>query len=736
MSTPDESIKGYHDTIKTIRSNISQILSRRQTNDDTRFCVWNGQSDDGRKHENDTGEKVLPFEGASDARIRTSDKIINEHVAEIVMAATRIAPKVKGVESGDENKAGKIWAMLKWLKDNKWGSDFRDQIELLCQYVEGDTPAAALLWVDWVREKGVQLQDIDSDGLVTLLTDEMGEAMTDDLLVDTFKMLNDPLRQSELVALLIKTFPNLSRGTANKIAISLRENNKAEIPLPYLKKNIPVIKAKRLFEDVFVNPNLREFQRAPEVFDREWLSKPEVQERAATENWNKNFVTELIGDDDENKGKETLSAFEEGSDTQTSNSTSLNDAEPRKGLYEVLTVYEHKTDEDGLMGIWTTTFSGLIDIPAKPTELFKRKHGKYPFVMFVRENVRARKLDSRGVPELMQTNQNTQKLIHDGFNDHVQVNLNPPLKVLQGRTKFQVTLAPFGQIEQGPREDVKYLERPPFPVAADWMNVKLDKDIDEYWGRPNKELDPTIALIHSQDRVDKFLSYLKDAYSMVIQLCQEFMDDEQLQRIIGSNGQPIAKTVDEIQGQYDLTLSFDVRDLDMEYVSKKAKLYVEVVKQLDTKATVQWDQGVRRLMEAIDPFDADVMLLPSSVADEREIEDEKLNYAKMLAGIEPKMTEGAINAQARLNIINEENQKRQQFPQMFGQVSPASIKIIENRMKYLQFQITQMQNAQIGRMGTEPLTPADMSGQTQSMTPAQGQMPMQSAMMQGQGGMQ
>ena len=724
MQTPEERITGYHDTIKSIRTNISQILSQRDTNDNTRFCVWNGQSSDGRKHEQDTGQKALPFEGASDARIRTADKIINEHVSEVVLAATRIAPKVKGVESGDNAKAGKIWALLKWLKDNQWGSDFRDQIELLDQYVEGDTPAVALLWVDWVKEKSIEIREIDSDGLLTILTEELGDGMTDEILIDTIQMINDPIREDELVAFLRKTFSNLSKATARKIAVSLRESNKAEIPLPYLKKNAPIIKAKRLFEDVFVRPNIKEFQRAPEVIDREWLSLPEILERAKTDKWTDEFLYELIGDDYKektcNRGHESKSAFEDTESYATSKSTGLNDEEGRYGLWEVLTIYERETDDDGCLAIWVTICSGFVNIPAKPKELFNRKHGKYPYVMFVRENLRSRKLDSRGIPELAQTHQNMQKLSHDAFSDFVQVTTNPPLKVLQGRTKFQVTLAPFGQIEQGPRENVSYLERPPFPQATEWMSGKLDKDVDEYFGRANKEIDPQLVTIHSQNRIDRFLSYLKDAYSMVIQLCQQFMDDEQLQRIIGANGYPIAKTVDEIQGQYDLTLSFDVRDLDMEYISKKAKLYVEVVKQLDTKATVQWDQGVRRLMEAIDPFDADVMLLPSEVADEREIEDEKLNYSKMIAGVEPKMTEGGINAQARLNVINEENAKRQQFPQAFSPVSEASIKIIQNRMKYLEFQITQQQNAQIGRMGTEPLSNEDISNTETTVAGPQG----------------
>ena len=728
--SPEELVQKYQSTIKTIRNDIYQILGRRYTNDDTRFCVWNGQSADGRKHEIDMNEKALPFEGASDARIRTCDKIINERVSQIVLAATRVSPKVKGVTSNSDNRAGKMAAIIRWLKDNKWGSDFRDQIELLAQYIEGDTPAAALLWVDWVKEKAIKIEGIDTDGLMKILVDAMGEEMTDDVMVDTIKILNDPAREPEFIALLQKQFPNLSNGTAKKISKDLRDTNKAEFPLPYLRKDMPVIKARRLFDDVFLRPNMREFLRCPEVIDREWLSRPGVKERSKTEGWDQKFTDELLGEEYEDNGftgihgKEGMSAWEDSSYYLASKTNSLVDVEPRRGLYEVLTIYEYKTDDDGCLGIWKTTFSGYVQIPAKMPELFKRKHGRFPYVLFTRENVRARKLDSRGVGELAQTHQNMQKLVHDAFADHVQAMTNPPLKVLQGRTKFQVTLAPFGQIEQGPRENVEFLQRPPFPQATEEMINKLNRDVDEYFGRPNKELDPSIALLHDQARIDRFLAYLKDVYEIVIQLCQEFMDDEHLEKIVGHNGMPIARSVDEIQGQYELSLSFDVRDLNMDFIKDKAKMYVEVIKQLDTKATVQWDHAVKRLMDAIDPFDSDAMVIDSGVANDFEIEDEKLNYAKMISGIEPKMTEGAINAQARIQVIQEENQKRQQFPQMFAPVSPASMKIIDNRMKYLSFQIQQQQNAITGRMGTEPLSPQDLQPEMNSKSTPPTNVPM------------
>jgi hypothetical protein len=705
--TTEERIKAYQETIDKIATDTSQILSTRQTNEDTRFCRWEGQSDDGRKHEEDIGDKALPFEGASDARVPTADMLINEHVDELVLAATRAIPKVVGMESTDEYRAGKMWAILKWLRESKWGSDFRDQMEMLANYVDGDTPAAAILWVDWVQERALEMKQLSVDDLMQEVMKEMGQEATEDMLVDLVRMCADPMREDELVTLLQNMFPNLSKGTAKKAAASLQRGEIAEFPRPYFRKNLPEMKALRLYEDVFLRPNIRDFQRAPEVFRREWLIKAEVEERAATENWDKEFVRQLIGDGEYEVGHEAESAFTNDSEMQTNPANGMDTLEPRDGMYELLTVYEYETDDDGVLGIWVTVCSGLINIPAKEPELFDRKHGKYPGVMFTREITGARRLDSRGVSEIVQTIQNQQKSTHDAVSDHVQVMTNPPIKTGRGAPKFQVTLAPFGQVEAGPREDVSFLVRPPFPEAARWMSDKLQRDINEYWGRPDANLPPSLAQIKSQARVDKFLGYLKDAYGMVIQLVQQYMTDEDIQRIT-NKGLVVARTVEEIQGQYDLKLSFDVRDLDMEFVKLKAEMYAGSIKALDTKATVQSDRQVQRLIEAIDPFAADEILVPTNVADEREIREERANFAKIVAGVEPEMTEGGINAQARIQVLQEMIGQRQQNPSAFYPLSPASQAILDNRMKYLQFQVQQQQNAITGKFGTEPVDTAQV----------------------------
>jgi hypothetical protein len=55
--------------------------SRVDRVENTRFCRWSGQSDDGKKHADLQGdEKAFPWEGASDTRIFMADEVINSLV--------------------------------------------------------------------------------------------------------------------------------------------------------------------------------------------------------------------------------------------------------------------------------------------------------------------------------------------------------------------------------------------------------------------------------------------------------------------------------------------------------------------------------------------------------------------------------------------------------------------------------------------------------------------------------
>jgi hypothetical protein len=161
--------------VDEIRTDLSALVqSRRDLARDTRMCRWDGQSDDGRKHREDLGQDAVPYENASDARVRIADKIVNERVAELVLATRRGSTRVVGMDGLDEGKAGRLEILRQWVL-NQWGDDFRRQTELLAQFQEGGAPGIGVALVDWDWEWGLESKTVTRDDVLASWAEGRGQ---------------------------------------------------------------------------------------------------------------------------------------------------------------------------------------------------------------------------------------------------------------------------------------------------------------------------------------------------------------------------------------------------------------------------------------------------------------------------------------------------------------------------------------------------------------------------------
>jgi hypothetical protein len=683
--------------VDEIRTEIADdVAANRQDYDNTRFCIWAGQSPDGKKKAAYLGSKPLPFEGASDTRLRLADKIINKHVRELRMAATRVVPKVVGMEGTDDGFAGRIGTLVKWLVRSQWGAEYQRQIELLAQYQEGDHPGSAVMMVDWAREVALEMRDVSQVNVIELAA-QFGAGPQD--AADLADVVRNPMRVEELAAMLKMLAPGARDKTLRKAAEELQANGTATFPAPYFRVNMPVIRAMRLFEDIFLPANTTDIQKARVIFVRQWFSEVDLREKVAAEGWSEDFVDQLVGAGDyKGKSQEAISAFEDTQTTGTDVYGISGETERRQGLYEVLTAFQRATNEDGVPAICMRTFSYHADKPACNQKIFARKHGKMPFVWFAREYLTSRLMDSRGVTPLVTTQQNSLKLLHDSFEDSTQTTVNPPVIKPAGKANYQLTIEPFGQIELGRNERVEYLNPAPYPASAAEHETRVRREPAEYFGLPMaKEIDSAYVMECKQDRIDRFLAPLADVFKMAVQLCQEFMPQEQVQRILGA-AVDVQRGRMEIQGQFDLYLSFDARDLDMELLIKKCDVMLKYARPMDVRNTVPWERMVQRVMQALDANWADE-IIPPEAADAKEMEDQKVNLAKIMAGIRPARPDRGLNFPLRLQVVENELNSRAQNPKAYPAMSPASAALLQEELDWLKFQAQQMDNAAIGRRG-------------------------------------
>jgi len=715
---PDEQmLKELKDEIATIHQQTGKgVWSRRDIGEETRFCVWTGQALDGRKHkEQMQGEEPFPFEGASDGRIRMADEIINEKVAILLSATNRAEVKAVPVESLDAPRTGKIQTLMRYIRKNVWRRSYRREIEKLANFQQADSPGAAVLACYWRREYALKIQTLTLEQIAVGLVQVYGGQVSADQVQILADMITDPTREQEMVEWFQGFLPSLTASRARDMVKQLRETGTAEFPMPYIKIDQPEIRALRIFEDIYFNMTCSDFQNARYIFWRELLTEAQLREREVGQGWSKAFIDKVL----EHKG-ETAFQVERTREVNVQGDYSAGADDQRilmhEDHYEVIRAFTRRTNDDGIPGIYSTEFHFQVDITAKDMELLDYKHGDYPFVFFPRERVSNAVLDTRGIPELVVSDQNTMKLLNDSRNDHTQLSTIPPVLV-PPRTRTKVLLGPLSEIVQRRPGEVAFMPPPAYPQSNDVHQRQTQKRVDTYFGRMTENVPEGLGQILSEKEVGNFLDCLSDAFSMTLQLCQQYMDDKRVQRIVGGKGLELPRSQEEIQGAFDVQLSFDTRDFNIAYVETVGNIVAQLIAPMDRKSTIMYDKVVQRLMYALDPNLAEETLQPVQAASMQEIEDEQANYAMIFSGQEPEMAQGGQDYQLRLQVLEEIIKKNPESPQA---MAPNAQEILRRRLQHLQFMVQQMQNADIGRVGAQPALGGQPQGGAAPATGAQG----------------
>lgn len=691
----EKELAKFKDEIAQISKDAAySVNQRRFAAEEARFCIWEGQTPDGKKHADAmNGAKPFPFEGASDARIRLADMLVNEEVALLCVAALRSLPKVKGLELLKEGTAGRMETILKWVIDNQLAGEYFREITKLAQFQAADSPAGAVLGVFWQQEYGLKMTQIALPDLEKLLVTQYGLNQSE--LGALEAMLNDPGRDKESAEFLEQLVPQVTTKRARRMVKELRETQKTEFPEKYLRVNRPKVCAYRLFDDIFFPANTTDPQTCRQWFVREWLSEADVRARQVTMEYDEKFVEDVL----KHNGATGFPLYKRDPIQGDFSISRQESKETFKDLYEVITVYYIAVNDDNIPAIYTQTFHHAVDCFAKERALLGYDHGKYPLVYFSREVLTQRLWDARGIPELVATDQWALKLLDDSFADNVALGTVPPIKVPRKRSKLAIDIGPMVIIKEERPGEISWMAPPAFPAGNEKQQAAIMARVDQYFGRLTPTVAPQLQQLHQTVKTMWFLENLRQGLTMVLQLVQQYMPDEQLAAITGADGFQVARTTEDIQGQFNLQLSFNPSALNMDYLKVIFEIVGKYILPIDTVSTIQRDKLVQWMFSCVDANVAQEVLMPVQSAQQHEADDEDDNLAKIMAGVEPAMPPEGLNFGLRLNRLQQNVQKN---PEILKKLTPMSQKIFVARVKYLQNQVQQQKNAQIGRQVGQP----------------------------------
>lgn len=203
--------------------------------------------------------------------------------------------------------------------------------------------------------------------------------------------------------------------------------------------------------------------------------------------------------------------------------------------------------------------------------------------------------------------------------------------------------------------------------------------------------------MHQQGLVGRFLEALNEALDLTLQLCQQYMDPIVGARVAGL-GVPLHASREDIQGEWLMDLSYDVRELDLDYLQKKFDLLAKML-QFDTGSNVKRAELMRYVFAAADPVLAERLVMDESGAQDAAYQDEKTVITTQLSN---QRVQGRLdNPQSRLMAHQEWVQDPDSMNLLHSHFKAATLEVL--RVEALEFQIAQATtNKATGATGEKP----------------------------------
>jgi hypothetical protein len=421
------------------------------------------------------------------------------------------------------------------------------------------------------------------------------------------------------------------------------------------------------------------------------LNEVELRERAAVEGWDEDWVEEAV------KHKGQLKRIH-----LNLHRTDQFLFEQLRDLIEIWHVFRKENDpKTDAIRVTRSVISYHIPDKAAVHELLPYAHGMYPFVEMPRERSTRPLLESRGIPELVQTAQEEIKIQRDYRADRASISILPPVRVPANRGKFDLVLGPGVQVPERRPGEIGWMD-PPRPDAG---SIEVENatrfDVNNYFGRMADGVPPQMSMIHTQEMIDSYLLDMKLCVIQTMALAQQYMTPEEVSRVTGNASLAFSASPQDIRGRFDITAEFDARLLDNEALGAKLKYLSEILVPMDSFGVIDRAGLVKYMFQAVDPNMASMLVQDIGAATQQEIEDEQGAFAKIAAGTEPPMKEGGQNAQVRLQTLQQIIQSNPAVSQRYQQ-DEIFRRMLDARMQAFQFQLQQSQNAVIGRVGAQP----------------------------------
>lgn len=658
-------------------------IDQCRMNFETRYAIWNNQSADGRKHSRE-GSKVdpTPWDGASDLRVFLCDEAINSKVALLCTAFKRANIVASPVEGNDIKRAKQVSSFMRWLVRTQIPEMDRE-VELLAQLLQEKGIAATGQFWETVQEKT----------LVNVTVEELQQQFPT---IDIPTIIQVENLADDVTAIFEEQY-GCTRRKARQMLTELRATGQTTVATLGRVKSRPVVRTFALDTELFIPDETTDAEHASGMYRVQYFTAEQLRAFVLTDGWDENWVEAAI---ERCRGRFITMSQNEYNQPQSRSFIYIQ--QRMTNLIGVCYAYQRLSDEDGVPGIYLTVFNP--ELPPDATQdgyakfqLLGYAHGQYPFVIHRREFLSRKLSDTRGIPEPGLPVQDQIKVHKDSRIDAASVAILPPLGYPAGRPPHKWGAG--ARIPERRPNEYHYLDRPLPDMNTDTSERLLREDFNRYNGFVSRETDPQFAMLKNQFEVGKFLFCWSKAFNQVWKLWCQFGPKQVFFRVIGvKQAAPIDFNRGDVNEEFDFELEFSTDSLDPEVTFKKLEQIAKIIATADRNGNIDYDEWLQVMIESVDPAMAERIIRPATEGQQKVVSEMQDLLAKVFAGQDQDIKLGTppqLGMQVIQNYVQGDPvvQRRMQDKQ-----DPFASRI-EKLYKQLNFQVTQQENARIGRFG-------------------------------------
>ncbi len=587
-------------------------------------------------------------------------------------------------ESSDVDRSTEVSVFLRWLRDNGI-PNFQQEMELSGYY--GDETGLMVTYCGWRAKKQSYLKLFDIDQIAETLP-ELAEIWMDEDRVDEAMELFNSVEGWEL-----------NEARVRKALRQLRKSGVAEIPVTVKENSEADVRTLMPDADVILPAYTVNYQDAPRIHIRMLMSAQELLNRVSSEGWDEEWANYVI----ENHRGIDQSKFYNPNSVQSyrriGRIARITNERARDTIEVALTFERLIDDSDNAEGIyltvWCPEMTEQVGTPnvAKRVLLSGRKN--YP-VVITKTSLGKTLYDGITLPELLRAPQKNQKTLRDSYMDESGWSISPTIWAPAG---VDASGMGPGAVISGPTgRKPEYIDRP----SSFAPNLNLEKLlVDEANQIAGQDPNDPLSVQLQQHNIGQYLSHVQNVLKMTYETWKLDGPEELFLRVTG-NPEPVQFTKKEDEGEMDITVSFNSTYDDPEKVEKMLAGLYQVL-QNDQGGRVNSEAITDMALSALDPTLADLVLMPTEQGSAKIVNETTNDIAKMAAGIPVGAPQNA--GQARLQIV--QDYKQSQTGAMELQSKPQFQFLLAEYEKQLTFQLQQLQNAEIGKVGAQP---AQMGG--------------------------